>query len=1097
MTATTPETTVEPSASQPTFIVGIGASAGGLNPIEEFFDHMPVDTGMAFVVVQHLSPDFKSLMDELLARHTRMAIHKVIDSMEVEANSIYLIPPEKNMALSEGRLLLTDQESHRGLNLPIDIFFRSLAKDAAERAIAIVLSGTGSDGSRGIKDVHEAGGIVLAQNAETAGFDGMPRAAMQTGVVDVALAPNDLAVRVIEYSKEKDKVALQRVEGATKLPSGEPGLFSIFNMFRLHHGIDFALYKPATIHRRLERRMQISGFTDLDKYAVHIEEDEEERDYLFRDLLVEVTQFFRDEAAFRRLREDIIPQLVDRSEAGEEIRIWVPGCATGEEAYSMAILFDEAIANANRSQDFKVFATDVHRTSLETASTAVYPIQALEVVPADLQGRYFTKSNGLCHIKREVRQKVIFAANDLTSDPPFTRLDLISCRNVLIYLEPKVQKRVLSLFHFGLKTGGTLFLGPSESVSDLESEFDTIDRHWRIYRKRRDVRLPEATRMPMTPVLSSVVLEKHNGIVASPFKAERAAWVSTAMEDLLTRYVPPSLMINDQQELVHTFGDARKLLVQPEGRPTLDALKMLDGEMRTAVSTALHRARQENQAVTLKGIRREMDNSDEFELYKVKVEPYRKANRNLYLVILEKQQETLAADASIIEELRREDRSDERILQLERELNYTRETLQATVEELESSNEELQATNEELIASNEELQSTNEELHSVNEELYTVNSEHKQKIEELTQLTSDMDNLLKSTDIGTIFLDHEFRIRMYTPAISAAFNVMEQDIGRPIDNIAYKLDSPNLLADAAEVLSTLQAKEVEVQSADGSVYLQRMQPYRTENDAVQGVVLTTTDITALREAEQAQRSMMTQINEELPDFAYAVSHDLQAPLRHISQYSKILDEAAESGQVEQIPKATKVIHDSANAMHTMLGGLLSYSRINSRARPMAPVELSEVLDEAVKSLSGTIEFNQANFMVDKLPVVSGDRAQLQTVFFHLFDNAIKYRSEEQPQVNVSYHRADGFVVISVADNGIGIDERHKDRVFTIFKRLGYKEDAPGIGIGLALCKRIVVRHGGRIWVEPNSPVGSIFKFTLREFAPVPPSAMHSDSDLGT
>jgi len=1090
MTATTPETTVEPSASQPTFIVGIGASAGGLNPIEEFFDHMPVDTGMAFVVVQHLSPDFKSLMDELLARHTRMAIHKVIDSMEVEANSIYLIPPEKNMALSEGRLLLTDQESHRGLNLPIDIFFRSLAKDAAERAIAIVLSGTGSDGSRGIKDVHEAGGIVLAQDAETAGFDGMPRAAMQTGVVDVALAPNDLALRVIEFSKEKDKGALQRVEGATKLPSGEPGLFSIFNMFRLHHGIDFALYKPATIHRRLERRMQICGFTDLDKYAVHIEEDEEERDYLFRDLLVEVTQFFRDEAAFRRLREDIIPQLVDRSEAGEEIRIWVPGCATGEEAYSMAILFDEAIANANRSQDFKVFATDVHRTSLETASTAVYPIQALEVVPADMQGRYFTKSNGLCHIKREVRQKVIFAANDLTSDPPFTRLDLISCRNVLIYLEPKVQKRVLSLFHFGLKTGGTLFLGPSESVSDLESEFDTIDRHWRIFRKRRDVRLPEATRIPMTPVLSSVVLEKHNGIVASPFKAERAAWVSTAMEDLLTRYVPPSLMINDQQELVHTFGDARKLLVQPEGRPTLDALKMLDGEMRTAVSTALHRARQEDQPVTLKGIRREIDNSDEFELYKVKVEPYRKANRNLYLVILEKQQETLSADATIIEELRGEDRSDERILQLERELNYTRETLQATVEELESSNEELQATNEELIASN-------EELHSVNEELYTVNSEHKQKIEELTQLTSDMDNLLKNTDIGTIFLDHEFRIRMYTPAISAAFNVVEQDIGRPIDNIAYKLDSPNLLADAAEVLSTLQAKEVEVQSADGSVYLQRMQPYRAKNDAVQGIVLTTTDITALREAEQAQRSMMPQINEELPDFAYAVSHDLQAPLRHISQYSKILDEAAESGQIEQVPKATKVIHDSANSMHTMLGGLLSYSRINSRARPMAPVELSEVLNEAIKSLSGTIEFNQAKFVVDKLPVVSGDRGQLQTVFFHLIDNAIKYRSEEKPQVGVSYHRADGFVVISVADNGIGIDERHRDRVFTIFKRLGYKEDTPGIGIGLALCKRIVVRHGGRIWVEPNSPAGSILKFTLREFTPVHPPAADSDSDLGT
>lgn len=1077
-------------STTPNFVVGIGASAGGLTPIEEFFDFIPTDTGMAFVVVQHLSPDFKSLMDELLSRHTNMAIHKVTDGMVVDPNSIYLIPPEKNMALTDGKLFLTAQSSERGVNLPIDIFFRSLAIDAGKRAIAIVLSGTGSDGSRGIKDVNEAGGAVLVQTAESSAFDGMPKAALQSGVVDVALTPVELAKRIVGYAQSHDINALQFVEGVES-PDGNVGMFTIFQMFRLHHGIDFALYKPATITRRLERRMKMGKFSAVSEYVKHLQENGDELDLLFRDLLVEVTQFFRDPQAFANLRTDVIPQIVEKSEPGNELRVWVPGCATGEEAYSLAILFHEAIEKSGRRQDFKVFATDVHQSSLETASTAVYPIQALDSVPMELQSKYFTKSNGLCHIKRDLRQKVIFAANDLTTDPPFTRLDMISCRNVLIYLESKVQKRVLSLFHFGLKTGGILFLGPSETLGELDSEFEVIDRHWRVHKKRRDVRLPEATRLPMTPVMKSVVREKQSGFVASMPRGDREAWVATAMEDLLAKYVPPSLMVDEMHRLMHSFGDARKLLVQPEGRPTMDALKMLSGELRTAVSTALHRAKQEDLTVILRGIR-VVNKDGEIGHYTVTVEPYKKTGQNLYLICLEQIEQEPGEPQAIAEDFRTDEQSTARIAQLEREMNYARETLQATVEELESSNEELQATNEELTASNEELQSTNEELqstneelHSVNEELYTVNSEHKQKIEELTQLTSDMDNLLKSTDIGTIFLDHEFRIRMYTPAISAAFNILQTDVGRPIDHIAYKLDSPNLLADAAEVLHSRQSKETEVQSRDGSVYLQRMQPYRTENDDVQGIVLTTTNITALKEAEQAQRTVKTlvQINEELPDFAYAVSHDLQAPLRHIIQYAEILGKSADSGDVERIAKATKVISSSALSLRTMIEGLLAYSRINTRGRPMARVDLGDALADALRNLSGAIEFHDAKVHGEDLPVVAGDREQLQLLFFHVIDNAFKYRGTESPVIHVVASLDDGLLKVAVSDNGIGIEDRHVDRVFTIFKRLGRKEDVPGVGIGLALCKRIVVRHGGRIWVEPNPAGGTTVFFTLRDFTP--------------
>ncbi|MDM4017309.1 chemotaxis protein CheB [Roseiconus lacunae] len=1067
----------DPTDTQ-SLVVGIGASAGGLSPIQEFFDNMPADTGMAFVVVQHLSPDFKSLMDELLARHTKMSIHKVVDRIEVEPNSIYLIPPEKNMALSEGKLLLTDQDQDRGLNLPIDIFFRSLAMDAGDRAVAIVMSGTGSDGSRGVGDVRQAGGIVIAQSPDSAGFDGMPQATIRSGAVDAICNPSEMAQRLIQYAENRNRDQLS-VTNEQATPSSDSGIFSILRMYRLHNGVDFALYKPATITRRIERRMQMGGFVDIGSYANFLEENQHEFDLLFRDLLVEVTQFFRDHGAFERLRQEFIPKLVEKAPPNEDLRIWVPGCATGEEAYSLAILFAEAIEKSKRTDiDFKVFATDVHRTSLETASMAVYPSHVLDQVPTELAIKYFSRNNSLCHIKREIRQRVIFAANDLTNDPPFTRIDLISCRNVLIYLEPRVQHRVLSMFHFGLRIGGVLFLGPSETVGELAPEFETFDRHWRIYSKKRDIRLPDATRMPVSPSLQNVIREKNPMFVAMGPQRDRQAWLSEAYEELLARYVPPSFLINDFGELVHTFGDARKLLVQPEGRPTLDAIKLLSGELRTAVSAGVLRAKQDDKPIVFNGIHHQIEGEKE-SIFRVTIEPYRKASQNLYLISVEPMEdhagvtiESAHIDANEI--------ASERITQLERELGYTRETLQATVEELESSNEELQATNEELIASNEELQSTNEELHSVNEELYTVNAEHKQKIEELTQLTSDMDNLLKSTDIGTVFLDEEFKIRMFTPAISAAFNVLDQDIGRPIEHIAYKLDSPNLIADATEVLESQIAKEVEVQSSDGRIFLQRMQPYRNEAGRVEGIVLTTTEITAIKEAERAKQTMLTlaQINEELPDFAYAVSHDLEVPLRHIQQYAQILEKQVGESLPDEVIKSVRVINESSGSLRDMIDALLAYSRINTRGGAMRRVDLNEVASDASQSLASSLQYYDAEIELGKMPPVSGDADQIETLFFHLFDNAIKYSGDEPPKIKVESSIEGRFAHIAIIDNGIGIDPRHFERVFSMFKRLGFDHNVPGIGAGLALCKRIIVRHGGKIWIEPNRNGGTVVKFSL-------------------
>ena len=777
--------TIESEASAQTcFVVGIGASAGGLEALEQFFGNMPFTEKLAFVVVQHLSPDFKSLMDELLARHTKMPIHRVEDGMELQAGGIYLIPAKKNMALSGGRFLLTDQDSSGGLNLPIDIFFRSLAQDYGSRGIAVVLSGTGSDGSRGIRDVHTAGGLVIAQSVESAAFDGMPKNAIATGICHRILAATKMPAFIEDYLKDPGTI-LNRDQG--QFDPVEPGgeLAAIFSLFRTRFGLDFSQYREGTIQRRIERRMQLVRCGRMLDYVDIIRHDMLELESLYRDLLVEVTEFFRDPQAFDRLRKDVVPSIFDNPDRdpAAEMRVWIAGCATGEEAYSIAMLFHEEATKRNVAPNVKVFATDVHRSSLEIASAGVYPSEAIERV-SERYRHHFLNQGASYQISAEIRKLVIFAPQNVVNDPPFTRIDLITCRNVLIYLKPDVQKRVLSLFHFGLHPKGFLFLGSSETVGELSREFDTIDQHWRVFQKVRDVRLRPTGNVPMaTPIATPLI----NAIrpVQPLYQGQAPNAESRVMEDLLDRYVPPSFLVNRHYELLHSFGDARRILTQPKGRPTLELLRMVEGDLRMAMSTALHRAAREKTRVVLEGVRIDEDSG----IAQLSVEPHGTAGDGLYLICIEPMEAPIDASGTA-EQFRADDHAAQRIVDLERELDFKKESLQTTVEELESSNEELQSTNEELVAANEELQSTNEELHSVNEELYTVNAEHQRKINELTQLTADMNNLIRSTDIGTVFLDRALRIRRFTPAISSAFDILDQDIGRPHRPIRLPVRQP-------------------------------------------------------------------------------------------------------------------------------------------------------------------------------------------------------------------------------------------------------------------------------------------------------------------
>lgn len=897
------------------YVVGIGASAGGLDALERFFHHAPPDSGMVYVVIQHLSPDFKSLMSELLARHTSMTIFRVEEPTPVEPNCVYLIPPRKNMVIENGVLLLIEQDKHDLPNLPIDIFFHSLAHDAGSQAIAIVLSGTGSDGSRGIRAVSEAGGLVLVQDVESAAFDGMPRAAQATGLANIVTSPEKMPQRLLSYVGNAGRLPPDQ-EGGEAVFSEENEMSLLFALLRKKFQVDFALYKPNTILRRIGRRMQLTGSNNIENYIQQLRDDSDEVDALYRDLLVEVTQFFRNPEAFDSLvSSGVIERLIEEATPDDPVRVWVPGCATGEEAYSLGILFQEAMRRLDRYVEVRIFATDVHQQSLRLAGGGLYDEEALCDLPAEYVDRYFEREKGNFVVSKALRKMVIFAIHNLTQDPPFTKLDFISCRNVLIYLKQIAQHQVITRFHFALKKGGVLLLGPSEFIGELGDEFDTIDRRWRIYVKRRDVRLPALTSNGHLQQPGFSLAEIQVGRSGRSRPSEE--WI----EHLFAAYMPSGFLINADFEILYIFGDATRYVGIQGGRGSLNLLKMLPHDLNTAVRSALHRVQTDDQVVTYTGIRSMVDNVEE--TLRLTVRPIKDDRRQQSWAMIElipmplhRQQEE---EAPLLTPFDIGEESQERMELLERELEYTKEHLQTTIEELETTNEELQSTNEELVASNEELQSTNEELQSVNEELYTVNAEYQHKIEELMQLTADMENLQASTQIGVIFLDPELRIREFSSTAAARFNLLGQDVGRPVEHLLYSisLTSDELKEYATQVLEGGDSVERELVTPNKQNLLLRVLPYKTANDEIDGVVLTVLDISKLKEAE-AERDKLT---EELhsANRALRLERDLIRNSLSASEarFQKFIDNAGDSIIVTELDGTIFEVNQTACQMLAM------------------------------------------------------------------------------------------------------------------------------------------------------------------------------------
>ena len=817
------------------FVVGLGASAGGLEALQQFFRFMPANSGLSFVVIQHLAPDYKSLMADILGKYTEMPVVQAEDGAQVEANCVYLIPPKKNITFHEGRLFLKDYVQGL-LNHPIDIFLNSLAEEKKEHSIAVILSGTGSDGTGGVKSIKEKGGLTIVQEPGTAKFDGMPKSAIATGVVDYVLSPKNIADELLHYSQYRTIIEPEEEDA---LFTDEESFTHIYAVLKKVRGIDFTHYKRTTVLRRIERRMVVTHSMSLAEYARVLDNNPEEVNVLVKEILIGVTNFFRDPAFFEKLKEKALYPIVQNAKEDEPIRVWSAGCSTGEEAYSLAILFQEILEEMHIKRDIKIFATDIDVQAIEQAGKGVFSESIMEDVSPERLARFFIKRNDQYAISKNIRRMIIFAPHNMLSDPPFGKLDLISCRNVMIYFQPVLQRSLFAIFHSALKNGGYLFLGKSETANEYSDVFKPACSAEKIYIHNGSAKTDNlATPMFNIPSFQPVQprITRLQDISSPDFEIE------AVYTHFLEKFMPASLVLNASNNVIHFFGNYMDYVSITPGKASFNLFNIINKDLSLAASTALNRCRTEHMPVTYTDIL--VDTASGHRLIDPSVHPILipgKGDTGLTAMIFTDSSHPVAEGDGIREKYDIDTTAARRITDLEQELQESQDDLRKTIGELETVNEELQAANEELLTANEELQSSNEELQSVNEELYTVNTEYQQKVDELTMMTNDLSNFLSSTMIGILFVDGNLNIRKFTEYIGREFQLMEQDIGRSIQIFAHSFPYEKIVEDAQTVLKTLMPIDREVVATNGQFYTLRIAPYRTTENSIKGLVITIID----------------------------------------------------------------------------------------------------------------------------------------------------------------------------------------------------------------------------------------------------------------
>ena len=1081
---------------QPNCIVGIGASAGGLEALQQFLTFLPSNTGMAFVIIQHLAPDHKSMLADILGKYSAMPVIEIKDGMKVERNHVYMIPPKYNVEI-RGDILSLKEYDVGLINHPIDIFFRSLAASYENRSVAVILSGTGSDGSNGIRSIKEQNGVIIVQTPESAKFDGMPRSAIATGFVDMIQKPDSIA-------KEMFHIAASMMDSSARYLLSDQDLMSqIFSILKNVTNINYAYYKQTTILRRIERRLVVTHSRNLQEYVTYLSNNPDEAKTVAKEVLIGVTCFFRDSEYFDVLKETVVKQILRDAPTDKQIRVWVAGCSTGEEAYSIAILFAESMEELNIHRDIKIFATDLDAESIATAVRGVYGDNIIEDVSVTRLSRFFSRKGNKYVIHHDIRKMIIFAQHNIFQDPPFGRLDLISCRNVLIYFQTVLQRNLFAIFHMALNNHGYLFLGKSESVIDYDDIFHTVCANEKIFIHNFSGRAPSHEHfgysMPTVEnSLEPVQIQRLDDDLDIQYK-------NTELDtSVLEALMPACVLVNEKNEMVRSYGDCSKFLSIPAGAATLDIFMLLRGDLKIAVSTILRDSREKDGRVSYDGVPVQLDENPEYIAVVAQPIHDRHGMKTNYTAIAFIRG-SRDIDGEILE-YNIDMASSRRISDLEHELKVVKDDLRQTVTELESVNAELQAANEELLTANEELQSSNEELQSVNEELYTVNSEYQSKVSELAGLNDDMANFLSTTLIGILMVDRDLNIHKFTEYIASEFNVVDQDIGRPFRYITYNFATVDLMQQCRQVLETMQPIEENCASVSGKTYLIRIAPYKAhersylaQDDEVecdtkklQGLVLTFVDTTKqiddqdqIEEMAKALRKAV-KTGQEKETFLSHMSHDMRTPMTAISGLVSLTLQEPELP--EQIRDNLEKIQMSSNYMLQLIEEILETSRINAGkvVTVSSAVKEEDVLNSIQTIISEQIRMAGLYFEMNvhgmQNKYVLMDEPHVERILINLLTNSIKYTPQGgkiKLDVSVSYKDGKADYRYIVRDNGIGISESFQQKMFLPFEQDNVEgEHHDGTGLGLYICKQLVELMGGTIFCNSQEGEGSEFIVTL-------------------
>lgn len=1074
------------------YIVGIGASAGGLEAIQKLLTALPSNTGLPFIIVQHLSPDYKSLLSEILSKYTDMSVIQAEEGMEVKPNTVYVIQPGKNMRIQGGKLLMTDQVP-KELNLPIDLFLRSLAEEAKAQAIAIILSGTGSDGTNGIKAIKENDGLVIVQDVSTSKF-GMPKSAIRTGLVDAQLTPEEIALELQHIVGTEISV----VPGKPEQEVDNELMKKVYLILKKISNVNFTHYKQTTILRRMERRMMLTHKETLSDYVDYLYEAPEEVRLLSKEVLIGVTSFFRDSEFFQILKEKALPEIVNRIAPDDAIRVWVAGCSTGEEAYSIAILFTEVMEAMKTRREIKIFATDLDAEAISTAGKGVYGDNIIDLVSAARLSRYFTRKNNTYVVNREIRKMIVFSPHNVFQDPPFGRLDLISCRNMLIYFQPVLQNDLFAIFHSALKDNGYLFLGKSEAIGAYTEAFPVVDAAAKIFGHRIDAKIPGAKKVPylQTAYLDDeYILDNDSTISHIGTRAESNFSEDPSIDSkLLEKFLPGCLVINDKNELVHTYGANINFVHLPIGKYSNNLFDLITEGLKIPVSTLLKEAREKRHEVQYKDIhfRGEQENS----IIDLTVMPVNKTSNDgssLYAIIFSEIGQREDVSDSVTYEIDRV--ASQRITDLEQELADVHGKLDRSIAEQECVNEELQAANEELLTANEELQSSNEELQSVNEELYTVNTEYQQKMTELSDLNDDIANFLSSTLTGIIFVDNKLNIRRYTDYVTTEFSVMDHDIGRSLAFISYHFPAVDITEICTNVLKTLVPDEREISTNSSKVFFMRVAPYRSTENKILGCVITLMDITSQKQNQailqntEKRLSMAQQASDAKSDYLSHIAHEIRTPLGAIISLSK--NAIKQVDNKEALTASLDKISDTADYMTSIVTDIseASISERMANDQVSEPFALRALIDNVGSIIEPRASEANLSFEIsmdeDFDQTYIGNKTKVQQILINFLNNSIKYtnsggaislRAFEEPRSGEKAR-----VCFVIADTGIGIKKEYLPKLFKPFTRENNSDEhAPvSLGLGLSIAYNLITSMQGSVSVESEEGKGSTFTIHLQ------------------